>query len=173
MVLRLRKCGLNDIRKLQEIAKTTFIEAFEKHNNPEDFESYVALAFAEQKIRKELLGPDSHFYFVYRDNLLVGYFKLNYARAQNEFKNRNSIELERIYVLQKFQGGKIGTWILHEVLKISASEQKEFVWLGVWQKNTKAVAFYEKHGFEKVGTHPYFIGNDKQTDWLMRYSIAH
>ncbi|MGI9551761.1 MAG: GNAT family N-acetyltransferase [Aurantibacter sp.] len=171
MRLKIRQCSLGDLDLLIEISKRTFSEAFEKINNPGDFEDYIKTAFSETRLKKELQNPNSDFYFVYADTDLAGYFKVNLKTAQTEFKNRNSLELERIYVLHAHQGKKIGSWILQEVLKMSASAQKSFVWLGVWQKNARAIEFYERHGFEKIGTHPYFIGRDQQTDWLMRYSL--
>ena len=75
-------------------------------------------------------------------------------------------------MLEEFQGKKIGKQILLEALKLANQRGKEYIWLGVWQKNIDAIRFYEKHGFYTFDTHPYYIGKDKQTDWLMRYDLA-
>ncbi len=172
MSLNFRKCGLSDIDTLVSIAKKTFIEAFEKDNNPDDFKTYIDRAFTTSTIKKQLENPDSTFYFVSEDAILVGYLKLNTNQAQSELQDNDSIEIERIYVLKEYQGKQIGKQMLRYAFNIGIQKKKTYVWLGVWQKNLDAIRFYEKYGFQKFDTHPYFIGNDKQTDWLMRFDLS-
>ena len=167
----IKRCSETDLPALVKISRRTFAESFEDANNPEDFKDYTNKSFSESQLRAELQNQNSSFYFVYLKSDLVGYFKLNFNLAQTEFKSQNSFELERIYVLDKFQGKKIGESILQKVFAIASTEKKDFVWLGVWQKNFGAIQFYKKHGFQIVGSHPYFIGSDKQIDWLMKYSL--
>ncbi|MET7028841.1 GNAT family N-acetyltransferase [Sediminicola luteus] len=171
MELRLQKCELDQLDLLVKLSRKTFIDAFEKDNNPEDFENYLDFAFDPDRIADEVLNADSDFYFVYLNQEVVGYFKLNQLQAQTDIKDENSFELERIYVLNEFQGKQIGRWMLEQVKALAKHKNKTFVWLGVWEHNTKAIAFYEVYGFQKFGTHPYYIGKDKQTDWLMRCDI--
>lgn len=171
MGLTFKRCSESDLIALIKISKQTFAEAFEKQNNPEDFKEYTDLAFDKGNLRKELSNKNSDFYFVYSDETLVGYFKLNSMQAQTDLKLAESMELERIYVLQEYQGQGIGKWILGQVKGMAAKSQKEFLWLGVWEMNTKAIAFYGREGFTKFGRHPYYIGNDKQIDWLMRCDL--
>ena len=171
MPLKHGKCTLESLNELVEISRKTFVDAFEKQNDPKDFKAYVDSAFSRSQLREELLNPNSEYYFVKSDEDLVGYFKINQEKAQTEFKEADSLELERIYVLKKFQGKQIGSWMIAEVIRMAVSKQKSFLWLGVWEHNKGAIDFYEKHGFKKVGTHPYYVGSDKQTDWLMRYDF--
>ena len=171
MALLFKKCTNSDLDKLVEISRKTFVEAFEKDNDPEDFSTYIDKAFEKSNIEEQLLNPNSIFYFVYFDELLVGYFKLNENAAQTDIKSKESIELERIYVLEEFQGNRIGAQTLQEATKLASQKRKNFIWLGVWQKNEDAIRFYQKHGFIKFDTHPYYIGKDKQTDWLMRFEL--
>ncbi len=166
-----RKCNVAHLDELVRISKTTFVDAFEKGNKPEDFRTYIEDAFDKSTIERQLNNKDSKFYFVYKEEHLAGYFKLNESETQTEFKTEHSIELERIYILKKFQGQQLGAYILREVQNMGILGNKKFIWLGVWQKNKRAIRFYEKHGFVKFGTHPYFIGQDKQTDWLMRLEL--
>lgn len=172
MLLQLQKCGLECLDELIHISKKTFIDAFEKDNDPVDFNSYITIAFDRKKLEQELMDPDTGFYFVYLDDRLAGYFKLNENHSQTDIKSPNSIELERIYVLQSFQGKKIGQWMLQEAQKIAVKKGKEFLWLGVWEKNKAGIKFYLRHGFIKFGTHPYYIGKDEQTDWMMRLNLS-
>ncbi|MBT8317305.1 MAG: GNAT family N-acetyltransferase [Lutibacter sp.] len=168
MNLSFKKCSLKNLKKLVEISKTTFINAFEKANNPKDFSNYINVAFSESKIRSELLNENSDFYFTYLNNKLVGYFKLNKNEAQTETFNTKTIELERIYVIEQFQHQGIGKYMLFEIFKIVKSNNVSFLWLGVWEKNRAAIKFYQRYDFKKFDTHFYYIGNDKQTDWLMK-----
>jgi ribosomal protein S18 acetylase RimI-like enzyme len=172
MKLSFKLCTLEDLDVLTELSRTTFITAFEKDNNPKDFKNYIEKAFNKDTIKAQLLNPNSTFYFAYYNNEIVGYFKLNENDAQNEQFNQSSMELERIYVLSAFQGKQIGKQMLIKIIDITQAKRVAFIWLGVWQKNTEAVRFYDRFGFKKFDSHPYYIGKDKQIDWLMRLDLA-
>lgn len=171
MQLRFKKCGIEDLDLLVDISKKTFIAAFEAQNDPDDFKTYLEEAFKSAKLKKEVETPEASFYFVYADEELAGYFKLNVFQAQTDIKADESLEIERIYVLAAFQGKKIGQAMLTEIKSIALQQGKQFLWLGVWEQNAAAIRFYEREGFTKFGTHPYYIGSDEQTDWLLRYQL--
>lgn len=171
MHLELRKCNPSEVKCLADISRKTFSEAFEKYNNPEDFKNYLTYAFAESTLLEQLNNADSFFYFLYADKELAGYFKINIGEAQSEIQDESSIELERIYVVSNFQGQGYGAYMLEEAIAFAKRQEKKRLWLGVWEENPDAIRFYEKNGFAKFGTHPYYVGKDKQTDWLMRIEI--
>jgi len=171
MEIHIKPCSINDLDALISIGKQTFTEAFKIQNNPDDFNHYLATAFSSEVILKELEDPNSSYYFVFKNTIKVGYFKVNQATSQTDIKDDSGLELERIYVLKEFQGKGIGGWILNWVIKKARSLNKKYLWLGVWEYNEKAINFYKQYGFVKFGTHPYYIGKDKQTDWLMRYNL--
>ena len=171
MVLKYRKCGLADLQKLVSISKRTFCDAFQKDNEPNDFQTYINKAFSTEQIASELDNSNSSFYFVYDNETLVAYFKLNDGETQTDLKLAESMELERIYVLQDFQGRHIGEQLLSRIKVLAKGANKNFLWLGVWENNLKAIQFYQRHGFYKFDTHPYYIGSDKQTDWMMRFDL--
>lgn len=172
MNLVYKKVGLNELDILTKISRNTFIDAFEKVNIPEDFKRYIEEAFSDKQIQSEVLNPNSEFYFVYLKESLVGYFKLNEKEAQSEPYGSDALELSRIYILKSFQGQQLGTQILHKIISMAKERNKTWLWLGVWQLNTEAVKFYEHHGFTKFDTHSFYIGSDKQTDWLMRLDVV-
>ncbi len=172
MNLSYKICTEKDLQILVEISINTFISAFEKQNDPEDFKAYIDKAFSITRLEKELLDPNVGFYFVSKDNNLVGYFKLNEKEAQTEPFGNTSVEIERIYVLNEFQGRQIGHQMLNQIIEIANQKRLTFIWLGVWEMNTSAIRFYERYGFAKFNTHPYYIGKDKQTDWLMRLDLV-
>ena len=172
MNLSYKICTLEQLQILAEISRITFVSAFEKNNNPEDFKIHIDSAFSIEKLNEELLTKNVRFYLVYNDENLVGYFKLNFKEAQKEPYGNTSTEIERIYVLEEFQGQQIGKHMLFEIIEMAKLEQMTFIWLGVWEMNEAAIRFYQRHGFIKFDTHPYYIGNDKQTDWLMRLDLV-
>lgn len=169
--LTYKKCVLKDLEVLTSVSRDTFISAFAKDNNPDDFKSYIDTAFNKNQIEQELLNPQSEFYFVFLNRLLAGYFKLNINDAQDEAFGNSSIELSRIYVFNEFQGQGLGADVLNKIISLAKEKQKTWLWLGVWQLNVNAVRFYERHGFTKFDTHSFYIGNDRQTDWLMRLDM--
>lgn len=171
MNLSFRECAIQDLNDLIEISRITFIDAFEKDNNPIDFKNYMNKAFGVENIKEELLNPNTQIYFSNLEKDRVGYFKLNEGDAQTERFEDKAVELERIYVLQCFQGKQIGKEMLYRAIEIAKAKKASFLWLGVWEKNKEAIKFYERYGFKKFMTHPYYIGNDKQTDWLMKLSF--
>ncbi|WP_343486967.1 GNAT family N-acetyltransferase [Allomuricauda sp. d1] len=168
---KLVKCRPDDVEMLAHLSRKTFKEAFEHDNNPEDFDSYMSIAFNSDKLSSELDNSESFFFFIYVADDVVGYYKVNIGNAQTDVQEDIALELERIYILKDFQGRQLGTWALHKVIGLAKKFKKEYVWLGVWEHNQHAIRFYERHGFEKFGEHPYYIGNDRQTDWLMRFNI--
>ncbi|MDO1513004.1 GNAT family N-acetyltransferase [Maribacter confluentis] len=172
MELNYTLCTLTDLKSLKEISEQTFIAAFEKDNNPQDFKNYISSAFALEKIKEELLDENSFFYFARIKDNIVGYFKLNINSAQTDIKKADYIELERIYVLPQYQGKGLGKKILNFIKRLPLVKHKERLWLGVWENNTKAINFYQNNGFVKFGTHPYLIGSDQQTDWLMGFKLS-
>jgi len=171
MNIEFRKCEQEDLTDLIQISRKTFCTAFEAANDPEDFQTYINTAFSIKQLQKELNEEHTTFYFVIGKGQLLGYFKLNEFDAQSELREVIGIELERVYVTSEYQGKGIGRQVLNQVFEIAKTRKKDYVWLGVWQKNPRAIKFYEAYGFRKIGTHPYFIGKDKQIDWLMRKEI--
>jgi ribosomal protein S18 acetylase RimI-like enzyme len=172
MKLLLRQCTIKDLDQLVKISQKTFIEAFAKQNNQDDFEHYLNTALSKETIDRELDHPDSLFYFVINEHKTIGFFKINAAKAQTDIFDESSYELERIYVLSAYQNLGIGEWMLEEVIQLAQDAGKDFIWLGVWEENTGAIRFYEKMGFIKFGKHPYYIGKDKQMDWLMKLDLT-
>ena len=172
MNLSYKICDLEDLQVLVEISVNTFISAFEKQNDPEDFKVYMATAFSKEQLKKELLDENTSFYLVYNEKDIVGYFKLNTKDTQTEPLGNDSVEIERIYVLDEFQGQQIGKQMLLKTIEIAKEKSLTFIWLGVWEKNTAAIRFYGRHGFTKFDMHSFYIGSDKQTDWLMRLDLV-
>jgi ribosomal protein S18 acetylase RimI-like enzyme len=171
MNLQLKRCTKEDIPLLATISERTFRDAFEDQNNPDDFEQHIKSAFSLNTIRKEVLNEHAAFYFVKDKDEVLGFFKVNNYGAQTDIHDEQSLELERIYILSDYQGRGIGSWIMEQVISMARAAGKSYIWLGVWEANIKAIRFYEKLGFATFGKHPFYIGQDKQMDWLMRLQL--
>ena len=170
-MVTIRKVETHELDTLLQHSKKTFYEFFAHLNEPVHFESYVAVAFTPEKMLSELVNPGSEFYFAAIDGNIAGYIKLNVNDAQNEFKGENGIEVERIYVSGEYHGKHIGKQLLNFAVGRCIEMQKDFIWLGVWEHNEKAIGFYRAHGFEFCGNHDFMLGGDKQTDLLMKKSL--
>ena len=104
-------------------------------------------------------------------NETVGYLKINFGSAQTDLNDRDAMELERIYVLGKFQGKSIGKKLLTDVIQIAKKKEMNYLWLGVWKKNEKAIEFYKKQGFTTFNSHSFKMGTEIQTDLLMKLTL--
>ena len=166
------KLSPEDLPELKELSRSTFYEAFASDNNPDDLEAYLDATFGDENLRKELLNPLSEFYFARINGETVGYFKINLGDAQTEFQDENGMELERIYVKKEFQNKKIGQKMLGTVIEMAIQRKMKYLWLGVWEKNEKAIQFYLRNNFVLDGSHPYLVGNDLQTDKIMKLLLV-
>lgn len=167
----IREVKKTEVTALQEIGKVTFAEAFGTYNVPSDLEKYMAQSFGFERIKSEFDHPESYFYFAESEGEIVGYLKVNKEGAQTESTIENALEIERIYVLSKFHGKNVGQLLYNKALEIAKSENFERIWLGVWEKNPKAIRFYEKNGFVTFDKHIFKLGNDEQTDILMKLEL--
>lgn len=167
----IERVSITDIKKLQEIGRTTFFEAFAGVNTVENMKDYLENSFSEEKLKTELNNKDSQFYFALVDGNVVAYLKINTGEAQNE-KMNDALEIERIYVLKAFYGKNVAQNLYQKAIDIAYEMQVGTVWLGVWEENYRALRFYEKNGFTAFGKHSFWLGDDEQTDLLMKKELA-
>ena len=167
----IKLCTMDDLQELRDLSISTFYETYATMNTAEDMENYLATSFDEAKFRRELSDSNTEFFFVYSGGELAGYMKLNEAPSQSDVNDSASLEIERIYVLSKYQGEGLGALLMDKAISAARERGKEYIWLGVWEKNEKALTFYKKHGFHKIGEHSFVIGSDVQTDYLMRLDL--
>ena len=133
----IRKMTPSDVDLLQQISIETFTDTFGKDNSPEHLADYLTQAYALEKLTEELKDKETHF-----------------------------LEIERIYVRKKFKHQGIGTFLLDTAIEKAKEKQKTAIWLGVWEHNDVALAFYRKKGFIKYSEHVFYMGDDPQTDYL-------
>lgn len=171
MNLTIKKITVNDIKKLQIIGKLTFFETFASENSKENMDEYLENGFSSEKLKAELTDKNAEFYFAEFNGKVIGYLKVNVGESQTEIKVKNALEIERIYVLKEFQGKKVGQILYEKALEVAKDKNVENVWLGVWEQNPRAIRFYEKNGFVAFYKHIFKLGNDEQTDIMMKMKL--
>lgn len=169
----IRRCNQTepDLITLQQISRETFRETFADSNSPENMSRYLTDNLSIEKLTTELSNEDSSFYLLEYDTNVIGYLKINVGSAQTENKYERSLEIERIYILRSYQGKGTGKLLLEHALCVASDMKASFVWLGVWEHNLRAIAFYRKFGFEVFDQHVFVLGDDQQTDLLMRLPL--
>lgn len=168
---KIKKVSINDIIQLQEIGRKTFFETFSESNTEENMTQYLEEGFSVEKLSEELNEANSEFYFAVIDKAAVGYLKINRGQSQTEMQDNEGLEIERIYVLKEYHGKKAGQFLYEHAIQIAETNKANFVWLGVWEENHRAISFYKKNGFVKFDKHIFVLGADEQTDIMMKKNL--
>ncbi len=186
--MTIRRLTLSDLDVLVRFSKETFVAAFAAQNNPLDFSIYVEKAFAPATLESELGDPNAAFFFIENDTEAepLGFMKINLREKPHDilpksitqpldFESLTMMELARIYVREAYHGKGVAQKLMQHAFDLADTEPAlrgvQMLWLGVWEHNPKAMRFYEKFGFQKLGAHVFMLGNDPQTDILMGKKI--
>jgi len=172
MTTLIKKCTVEDLKVLQKISIETFNETFSEQNSSSNMQAYLDKAFNSKQLEQELNAASSELYFIYLNKELAGYLKVNINEAQSEAMGNHSLEIERIYTLRKYHKQGLGKSLLNKAIEIAKERNKEKVWLGVWEKNENAIAFYMKMGFVQTGRHSFYMGDDEQIDYIMTKHLS-
>lgn len=167
-MITIRICTKQDIFMLSDLFAKTFADTFRGTTSDKNLENFLKIAYQPEKLEEEMDNPDSTFYFTYVDGELAGYLKVNFGNAQAVGRDLTAGELERIYVQKEFQGRGVGHFLMEQALKLVHDAGKEYIWLGVWEHNMRALEFYKGHGFYQIGSHDFPVGDDIQTDIILR-----
>lgn len=168
----IHQIGLQDIEQLQAIGRQTFSETFAQSNSADNMAKYLEEAYAHDKLSAELTDPNSVFYFAELDDKIIGYLKLNFGASQTELKDSKALEIERIYVAKAFHGQKVGQLLYDKAIEVAKEKKVDYIWLGVWEENQKALQFYKKNGFVEFDKHVFVLGDDAQTDLMMKLELT-
>lgn len=167
-MISITRASEENLKDLQIISINSFYQAFRNDNAEEDMSNYLENNFNLEKLRDQLQNPLSSFYLVKENQETIGYFKLNFGHAQTDSHDPNALEIERIYLLEQYTGKGVAQEMMVKIIEIAKSSAVKIIWLGVWENNHRAIRFYEKYGFEKFNEHIFMLGQDAQTDWMMR-----
>ena len=158
----LKRIFSSEINQLQSLSRETFVQTFAEFNTAEDMESYLSTNLSIETLSAEIEQEGSEFYVWKENELSMGYIKLNYT---------DTLEIERLYILSEHQGKGLGKKLMQFAFDKARELNFHQVWLGVWEHNHKAIAFYESLGFQPFGEHDFYLGSDRQRDVLYRTTL--
>lgn len=172
--IKLREAKPQDADLLSELAATTFSDSFGAKNTQDDMAKYIEEKCSVARIRAELSDPHNTFFVVFTHGSTspCGYAKLRTSSSEECVTGPNPIELERLYVDKSIVRCGLGSRLLQKCIDHGASSDYHTMWLGVWDQNARAIAFYKRWGFQTVGSHVFTLGSDDQNDLIMQRSIA-
>ena len=168
MNIDIRPAVKSDDQLIADISHQTFIETFAHLNKAEDMQIFLSQQFTKDRLKEEVGKEGFYFLLAYADGALAGYSCLRETFETAVFDNQNAIEIARFYVLENYKGQGIGKALMNSSLSLATNLNKKVVWLGVWEKNGRAINFYTRFHFQKFSEHQFALGNDLQCDWLMK-----
>ena len=164
---------INELQTLANISSKTFHDTFQEVNTKENMDLFLDQNFNLFTLQSEFTNPANHFFFAKIKNDIVGYVKLSETNAPAQVRNMNALEIARIYAVREKIGSGVGKAMLEFSIALAEKMKKQIIWLGVWEHNIRAINFYERFGFKKVGEHVFMLGEDAQTDWLMQKELKY
>ena len=170
--MKIKKCSLDDILDLQKIYRQTFFETFSEQNSEENMRIFLDKAYSEEKLKSEIEDKESETFLAVENQKILGVLKINTGNAETESGLKNSLEIQRIYILKDSKGLGIGTVLMNLAEKKARELGVSFIWLGVWEKNFPAQKFYTDKGFRRFSEHAFVLGDDIQTDFLMKKELS-
>ncbi|HXB43130.1 MAG TPA: GNAT family N-acetyltransferase [Puia sp.] len=157
-----------DAELIASLSRRTFQESFAKFNTKRNMDKFMEVQFTEEVLMAEVEDPVNIFLLASIDNKPVGYVKLCESPKPPELDNIDVIEIARIYSEQKTIGKGVGKALMLQCIAIAKEKKKKAIWLGVWEHNEHAISFYKKFGFEQFSSHVFMLGDDAQTDLLLK-----
>ncbi|MBF0779943.1 MULTISPECIES: GNAT family N-acetyltransferase [unclassified Granulicatella] len=167
MCVDIKECALNQVELLQQVCQETFKDTFGEFNTPEDMENHLQNAYTIEKLTNSLQNEKTWVYLIYKDEQVAGYLKLNCDDAQSEPMGEDTLEIECIYIRMPFKRQGLGQLLFNHAVNKAKELGKTKIWLGVWEYNQPAIAFYQSLGFKQNGSHSFWVGQDEQIDYIM------
>ena len=171
MTLVIREATVADAKLIADISHQTFYDTFAAYNSKEDMDKFLNQQFTKGKLILEVGAKGNIFLLAYDKDVVAGYVKLRDERIPPGMGNVTALEVARLYAMTNQIGKGIGSLLMQSSVDIARQKNKEWLWLGVWEKNQRAIDFYTKWGFEKFDECEFILGNDRQLDWLMKKEL--
>ncbi|HEY0653915.1 MAG TPA: GNAT family N-acetyltransferase [Chryseosolibacter sp.] len=169
--ITIRVATLDDIEAIVSIGIRTFRDTFDEVNTAENMMLYLNSTFTIKRIAEEIREPNAAFFLAEQESEIIGYARVRSSVKPEGVGEGKAIEIERLYADKKFLGKRVGYLLMSECLQYARDNNAQWVWLGVWEHNERAIAFYKRWGFEKFSEHIFMLGNDAQTDWMMKKQL--
>jgi len=171
--LCIRTADEDDAALIADLSRRTFYETFAAQNTKADMDKFMEEQFSRELLIDQVSEPGNTFLLAFMDDQPAGYARLTESENPASLGKANALEISRIYVVNTAIGTGIGKALMEECIQVAVQRNKEVIWLGVWEHNTRAISFYKKFGFSQFDTHLFILGNDPQTDWLMKKELMH
>jgi ribosomal protein S18 acetylase RimI-like enzyme len=165
--INIRYATTDDAELIADLSRKTFYETFGHVNTKENMDKFMNEQFSREKLINEVTEPGNIFLLAFDGDTAVGYARMREGQKFAEFNDNDSLEIARIYAINTYIGIGVGQQLMRQCIFIAKELKKEIIWLGVWEKNPRAIAFYTKWGFEKFNEHEFLLGDDVQKDWLL------
>jgi ribosomal protein S18 acetylase RimI-like enzyme len=154
---------------IAELSRQTFYDTFAAYNTPENMAQFLETQFSREQLMEEVGAPRNTFLLAWLDNQLAGYARLyDGAELPKELTGTTALEISRLYCTAQAIGKGVGKALMEACLEIGRAQGRQYLWLCVWEHNGRAIAFYEKMGFEIFGKQVFILGQDIQKDWAMK-----
>jgi len=163
----IRVATLDDAATIARIAERVFVRSFAAGNTPENLAAYLQTAFGEPIQRRELEDASCVYLLAYVDGALAAFALLRIGATEAAVQGDAPVEIQRFYVDHDFHGQGVAAHLMEACVAHALSRGGQTLWLGVWEQNPRAIRFYEKCGFTDVGSHPFVMGSEVQTDRVM------
>jgi diamine N-acetyltransferase len=170
--ITIRVASADDVEAIVSLGIRTFRDTFDEVNSAEDMMMYLNSTFTLKRISEEIKEPESAFFLAEQESEIIGYARVRNSEKPDGVGDGKAIEIEKLYADKKFLGRRVGYLLMSECLQYARDNNANWVWLGVWENNERAIAFYKRWGFEKFSDHVFMLGKDAQTDWLMKKSLT-
>lgn len=166
--IKIKEATTADAVLIAELSRQTFYDTFAAENTKANMDKFMNETFTREKLINEVGSPGNTFLLAWDGEEAVGYARLRETPNPLLLEGGAALEIARIYAVQKSIGKGVGRALMQQCIATAREKGVHVIWLGVWEKNAKAIAFYTKWGFEKFSEHVFMVGDDPQTDWLMK-----
>ena len=168
---RVRIATPTDAAMIADMSRRTFYDSFAKDNTKEDMDKFMNEQFTPELLMAEVGAPGNIFIIAEHDGKPAGYARLRENNNPPELRGMDTIEIARIYAETAMIGKGIGKALMEKSIAVAKERKKQLIWLGVWEKNFRAIEFYTGWVFKKFSDHVFVLGSDVQTDWLMKKEL--
>ena len=170
--VQIRIAGREDAALIADLSRRTFYDTFAKHNTPENMDLFLETQFTREQLMEEVGAPRNTFLLAHLNGEAVGYARLYEGiELPPRIAGSEAIEISRLYAEQQVIGKGIGKALMLASIDFAREKGKDWIWLGVWEHNHRAIAFYKKMGFEPFDRHIFLLGQDVQYDWWMQRKL--
>jgi len=165
--MEIRRAKSTDASLISSFAEKSFRDTFQKFNSEKDMNEFCAETYSEAVQREEILNKDIETYLIENESQLIGFAQVCWKGKPQLFTAQKPIEINRFYILEQFHGLGVAQGLMEFLLKNAKDKNSDTIWLGVWEHNLRAIAFYKKYGFKEVGDHIFKLGSDLQRDLML------